>query len=165
MTNTMEQSRSLLWKWIDDVAAIIGRSPPSGHASSPPSKVQSRPIPMSRLPPTAALLGRSGTMHVSLAKYIATKYDCILLTLPPRPIHSACVYTSSMLLLFVSKQYAPRILPHADVTQSDTSIAADGVLIGRAQALFALTSRYNWHVVSISTGTKEYGGFDLLSSQ
>ena len=144
----------------------IGRSPPSDHADSPPpTKVQSRPIPTSRLPPTAALPCRSGTMHVNLAEYVATKYDCILFTLPPRPIHSACVYTSSMLLLFVSKQYAPRILPHADVTQSDTSNTPDGVLIGRAQALFALTSRYNWHVVSISTGTKEYGGSDMLSSQ
>lgn len=60
----------------------IGRSPPSDHADSlPPTKVQSRPIPVSRLPPTAALPCRSGTMHVSLTGYVATRYDCILFTL------------------------------------------------------------------------------------
>lgn len=128
----------------------IGRSPPSDHAGSPaPTKVQSRPMPMSRLPPTAALPCRSGTMHISLVRYVATKYDCMLFTLPSRPIHSAFACTS-ILSLFISKQYAPRILPlpHADVTQSDTSNTPDGVLIGRPQALPTIN---NWLLVSIST--------------
>lgn len=34
---SMAQSRSAMLKWIDDVVAVLGRSPPSGHEVSQPT--------------------------------------------------------------------------------------------------------------------------------
>lgn len=114
----------------------IGRSPPSDHEDSPPpTKVQSRSIPMSRPPISDCGPVRYDARQSGQTCCHYPGYGCILFTLPFRPIHCACVCTSPSSTLFRSDQYAPRILPHADVTSSDTSIAPDGVLIGGAQAV------------------------------
>jgi hypothetical protein len=89
----------------------IGRSPPSGHADKPAHQGS-----------VSAYTNEStGCLRLRLCQVRCTSVwpdmlpPCMtasLFTLPLSVIQSACVCNCS---IAVSKQYAPRILPHADV--------------------------------------------------